>query len=342
VGGKIRMVSLKKFLVYPLGFLAALIISSIVLLLINVDPLVAFGAILQGSLGTPYNISEVFVRTIPLLITALAFALPYSSGFWNIGGEGQLYIGALASVVLALNMGEIPGLISIPLIMLAAFVAGMAWIALPVFAKIKLGINEIFVTVALNFIAILFINFLVTGPIKEPGNVNPQTPVIPASTWLLRFFPPARIHIGIILPFVLAILFYLIIYKTSLGYQIRVSGSSIRAANYAGIKTSRLFLITGLVGGGLAGLAGMEEILGAHHLLIAGISPGFAFTGILVAVMGRFHPLGIIPAAIFFAALMVGGETMQRGANVPYGMISVIVALIALLVFAFQRMGQKE
>lgn len=332
----------KRIAIYPIGLLVALGVCAVLLFLTGINPLSAYSAIFRGSFGSAHGISETFVKTIPLLLTTLAFSLPYWAGFWNIGGEGQLFIGALAAVLLALSLGSLPGPISIPLIFFVSFLAGMAWIVLPLVLKTKLGVNEIFLTVALNFIAILLISYLCVGPIREPGHPNPQTATIPLSTWLPRLMPPLRLHMGVFLPLLAAFLIYTLLFKTSLGYKIRVVGLSPRTARYSGIKISRIVIIATLLGGGLAGLAGAGEVLGVHHFLTARFPVGLGYTGILVAVLGKFNPIWEIPASIFFAALLVGGETMQRIVGVPFGMIYILIALITFIILAIEKAMERR
>lgn len=330
-------IKFKKYAPYPIGFALALVVGAILLLLIGINPLSAYYTIFQGSFGSAYGISETLVKATPLLLTSLAFTLPYWSGFWNVGGEGQLFIGSLAAVLLALSLGGLLGPISILLILIISFLAGLAWVVLPVLLKTKLGINEIFVTVVLNFIAALLIEYLCSGPIRGPGEPNPQTAHIPLSTWLPELFSPLRIHVGVFLPFLFVLFSYILLFKTSLGYEVRAIGFSPKAANFGGIKISRAIVITALAGGGLGGLAGAGEILGVHHFLTSRFPAGLGYTGILVSVLGKFNPIWEIPASIFYAALLVGGETMQRVAGVPYGMIFILISLITFIILAIEK-----
>ena len=332
-----KKIPFEKYVAYPIGLLVAFSLFSVVLLSIGINPLSAFQSLLYGSFGTTYNISETFVKATPLLLCALAFTIGVKAGFWNIGGEGQLYMGALAAVLLASQLGDLPSSVSIFLVGLTSFFAGVVWLAIPIFLRVKFKINEIFVTVALNFTALYVIGWLCTGPLKDPLSVNPQTPIIPSTTWLLKILPGTRLHAGIILAVVFAILVYLLLYRTTLGYRIRVTGTSSVSARYAGINLSKVITIAAVLSGGLAGLAGMGEVLGTHHLLIEGISPGYGFQGIVIAALVRFNPIGGIFAAIFFAVLLVGGEQMQRGAGVPFGMVYILQAIIVLSVIGIER-----
>jgi len=327
----------EKYISYPIGLLVALFIFSAILLIMGLNPLLSLEAIFYGSFGTIFSAGETFVRVTPLLLSALAFLIAFKARFLNIGVEGQLHIGALTAYLVASQMEGLPGGLSIPLIALASFIGGIAWLAISLVLKIKLEINEIFPTVVMNFIAMFIISWLCTGPIKDPNALNPQTKVIPTATWLPLIIPGTRLHVGIIFAFFLAFLMYLILYKTILGYEIRAVGLSSKAAKHGGINLSKNIISVGLLSGGLAGLAGMVEVVGAHHLLIVGFSPGFGYQGIAIAALGGFDPIGVVFASMFFSILLIGGETMQRGAGVPIDMIHILQAVLVLSVLIVQR-----
>lgn len=260
---------------YLIGILASLALFSFILAALGFDPIASFGSILYGSFGSIFSISETFVRFSPLLLTSLAFLIGFKARFFNIGAEGQLYMGALGAYMVSSQMGGFPSGISIPLIALAAFLSGAAWLAIPLIMRVKLGINEIFPTVVLNFVAIFIISWLTTGPLKDPNSFNPQTSIIPTSTWLPIIIPGTRLNLGVVLSLVMAIVIFVLLFKTVLGYEIRATGLSPQSARHGGINVTRTIATVGLLSGGLAGLAGMIEVSGAHHLLIQGLSPGF-------------------------------------------------------------------
>jgi len=327
----------EKYIAYPIGLLVALLIFSAILLVMGFNPISSLETIFYGSFGTIFGASETFVRVTPLLLSALAFLIGFKARFLNVGVEGQLHMGALTAYLVASQMEGLPGGSSVPLIALASFIGGVAWLAIPLLLKIKLEINEIFPTVAMNFIAMLIISWLCTGPIKDPNALNPQTKTIPEATWLPLLIPRTRLHVGIIFAFFLAFLMYLILYKTVLGYEIRAVGLSSKAAKHGGINLSKNIISAGLLSGGLAGLAGMAEVAGTNHFLIVGFSPGFGYQGIAIAALGGFHPIGVLFASIFFSVLLIGGETMQRGVGVPIDMIYILQAVLVLSVLIVQR-----
>jgi len=328
----------EKYISYPIGLIIALSIFSAILLAMGFNPILSLEALIKGSFGTVFRASETFVRVTPLLLCALAFLIAFKARFLNFGAEGQLYIGALCAYLAASQMGGLPSILSVPLVVLVSFVSGVAWLAIPLVLKVKLEINEVFPTIVLNFIAILVINGLVTGPIKDPMAQNPQTRTIPPATWLPIMIPGTRLHVGLIFAFFLAFLIYLILQKTVLGYDIRAVGLGPRAAKHGGIDFSRNIIIVGILSGGLAGLAGMVEVLGANHLLISGFSPGFGYQGIAIAALGRFDPIGVLLASIFFSILLIGGESMQRATPpVPIQLIYILQAVLVLSVLIVQE-----
>lgn len=328
----------KKYISYPIGLVVALSIFSAILLATGFNPILSLEALIRGSFGTVFRVSETFVKVAPLLLCSLAFLIAFKARFLNFGAEGQLYIGALCAYLAASQMGGLPSILSIPLIALASFAGGVAWLAIPLVLKVKLEINEIFPTMVLNFIAMLVINWLVTGPIKNPRAPNPQTEAIPTATWLPIMIPGTRLHVGLIFAFFLTFLIYLILQKTVLGYDIRAVGLGPRAAKHGGIDFSRNIIIVGILSSGLAGLAGMVEVVGANHLLISGFSPGFGYQGIAIAALGAFHPIGVVFASIFYSILLIGGESMQRGINpVPIHLIYILQAVLVLSVLIVQE-----
>jgi len=321
-----------KYLTYPIGVFVALVVFSVSLLLLGYDPIEALMSIPTGAFGSPTSTTETIIRFIPLLMTAMAFLIAFKVRFLNLGIEGQLYSGALIAYLIGAGMGSLPGFISIPLIFIAGFIGGVLWLGIPLIMKTKRGINEIFPTVVMNFIAMFVIAWLTTGPLKDPDSFNPRTPFLPESTWLPLIDPDYRLHVFVFLAIIIAIVLYIVLFKTTIGYKIRAVGQNPRATAHGGIKVTRVVLIAGMLSGGIAGITGMMEIFGIHHFLIQGFSPGFGYQGIAVAALGGFHPIGVIIAAFFFAVLQIGGESMQRGAGVPVDFIFIMQAVLVLTI----------
>lgn len=327
----------QNYLSYPIGLLLALLVFSVTLLLLGYNPISALGSIITGAFGRLDSTSETLLRFIPLLLTAMAFLIAFKARFLNLGVEGQLYIGALIAYLVGANMGALTGFIAIPLIFIVGFMGGVLWLAIPLIMKTKRGVNEIFPTVVMNFIAMFIIAWLTTGPLKDPDSVHPRTPSLPGSTWLPLIHPEYRLHVFVFLVVIIALFIYMTLYKTTIGYKIRAIGQNPRAAEHGGVNVNRAVLTAGLLSGGIAGLTGMMEIFGVHHFLVQGFSPGFGFQGIAIAALGNFHPIGVIFAAFFYAVLQIGGESMQRGAGIPIHIIFIMVAVLVLTILIVQK-----
>ncbi len=327
----------EKYMTYVIGIIVAFAIFSVILLLLGFDPIASIIAIPSGAFGIPNRTSETLIRFIPLLLTSLAFLVAFKARFLNIGAEGQLYIGALVSYLVAAQLDGVPTILAIPIIMIAAALGGAAWLALPIIMRTKLEINEIFPTVVLNFIAMFLISWLTTGPLQDPNAFNPRTPYIPESTEWPTMFSGLRIHVGIFIVILLALSLYVLLFKTTLGYRIRAVGQNPRAAKHGGVNVTQGIVAAGLLSGGLAGLAGMMEVIGTHHFLLAGFSPGFGYVGIAIAALGGFHPIGVVFASFFFSVLQIGGDHMQQAADVPVDMIFVMQGILVLTVLIVQK-----
>jgi len=327
----------QNYLSYPIGLFIALLVFSVTLLLLGYDPISALVSIPTGAFGSPTSTSETLIRFIPLLLTAIAFLIALKARFVNLGVEGQLYIGALLAYLVGARMETFPGFIAIPLVFIAGFMGGVLWLTIPLIMKTKLGVNEIFPTVVMNFIAMFIIAWLTAGPLKDPNSLNPRTPFLPESTWLPLIVPEYRLHVFVFLVVIIALFIYMILYKTTIGYKIRAVGQNPRAAEHGGVNVTRVVITAGLLSGGIAGLTGMMEIFGTHHFLIQGFSPGFGYQGIAVAALGIFHPISVIFAAFFFAVLQIGGESMQRGAGIPVDIIFIMQAVLVLTVLIVQK-----
>lgn len=334
----LKQVSFGKYLSYLIAIVVSLTLFSIILLALGYDPITSMAGLATGSFGTTFLTSETLFLMGPLLLAALAFLVPFRARFYNIGVEGQLYMGALFGYLVASQLGSFPSVIAIPMVLLAAMAGGVLWIALPLFMRVKLQVNEIFPTLVMNFIALEIVNWVTAGPLKNPLSGNLQTPALPQSTWLPVLINNTELNIGIIIAVVAAFLVYFVLYKTVLGFEIRASGASPRAAQNGGINVSRSILAVGLMSGALAGLAGIIVVAGVDHVLAQNFSPGYGYQGIAVAALGAFHPLGMLIASALYAALSVGGESLQRSAAaIPIELIYALQAIIVLSVLIVQK-----
>lgn len=303
-------------------------------LLVKTDVLKALGAFFQGTFGSSFGITSVLLRTSPLLLTGIGVAVAFRSRVINIGAEGQLYIGALVTTWGGLTL-DLPSIVFIPLLMALAFVAGGAWASVAAVLKAKYRINEIIVTFMMNFIAIYLASWAVLNPLKGPSPGLAQTGDI-AQSAMLPVLGDTRIHLGIIIGILACIAVYYFFKKTKKGFEVRAVGSNPVAARSAGISIFRSLFLAMMISGGLSGLAGMIEITGLHHHLLDGISPGYGYTGIVIALVPNLHPLGIIPSALLFGITFAGADAAHRIAGLPIGMVFAIQGIIMFVVISLQ------
>jgi general nucleoside transport system permease protein len=313
---------------YPvLAFLASVIICALLVMLSGASPLSVFGLMMKGAAGTEFAFLETLTRATPLIFTGLAAATAFRAKLWNIGGEAQLYIGAVMTVALGTGFLPLPQPILIPILMVAAMLGGAMVLSIPTFLKTRFGVDEVVTTLLLNFIAILFVSMLLEGVLKDPTGLGwPQSKKVIAEAQLPKLIQGKRLHFGFVIAVVTAIAVWVIDRKSALGYEMRAVGHSPKAASFAGIPVNRVLAKTALLSGGLAGLAGMSEVAGLKGNLTLDLSPGFGYIGIVVAMLALMHPLGVIAAAIFVAAVFVGADAMSRTAGVPSYIAHVMVA----------------
>jgi simple sugar transport system permease protein len=322
-----------------LAILAAMLIGAIILMTIGADVLKTYSVILFEPLKTTLQLTEVLIRAIPLTIIALGIAVAYRSGIINIGAEGQMAMGILGTTAITLMFPELPKPILLPMAILSGAVMGAFWGFIPGILKAKLEVSELLSTVMLNYIAAQFYTFFLRGPMLDPaesslgGSGTPQSMRLSKNIWLDRL-PGTRLHTGIFIALFLALLIYLLLWKTSTGMKMRAAGASARAARYGGINVTWYLVIAMAISGAFAGMAGSIEIAGVHRRAIEGITGGYGFSGIVVALFGGLHPAGIIPASFFFGLLLVGADMTQRMVGVPANMVNVLQGIIILVIVA--------
>ncbi|MCL4458437.1 MAG: ABC transporter permease [Chloroflexi bacterium] len=309
----------------------SLLIGAIVIFLAGYSPIAAYAAMFHGAFGGSYYLSQTLAKTTPLIFTGLAFSFAAKARQFNIGLEGQLYVGALTSALAGIYITGLPIFIHLPLALAAGALAGGMWSLIPGILKIKTGANEIIITVMLNFIAILLTGYLVSYPFLSPGETNfPQTAVVAVSAQLPNLLPPSQLSAAIFLALLCAVVIYFVLEKTVLGYELKASGLSPLAAEDAGISMARNIFLAMLVSGAIAGLGGAGEVLGLHKRFISDFSPGYGWTGIAVGILGRHNSFGIVVAAFVFGALMQGGMVMMRVTHIPLELYLVIQAVIII------------
>jgi simple sugar transport system permease protein len=293
----------------------------------------AYGALFSGSLGDLNAISESLVASTPFIFAGLAVAFGFRGGLFNIGAEGQLLVAAGVAVVIGAKL-QMPALIHLPLALVGGVLAGAIYAAIPGYLKAKTGAHEVINTIMMNWIAILFFKWAFTGPLRRAGGDAPVTDPIYPSAYLPQFFEGYRLHWGFVVALVVAAGVWWLLFKSTLGFEIRTVGANPNAARYGGIKIGRIIVLTMAISGGLAGLAGASELLGLNHFLAEGFSPGFGFDAIALALLGKSHPLGVVLAALLFGTLRNGATRMQSIASIPIDIISIVQALVIVFVAA--------
>jgi simple sugar transport system permease protein len=296
----------------------ALIAGGLIMLTAGENPFTVYKAMAEGAFGSNYNRSEVFVKMIPLLLTGLGVSVAFRMKLWNIGAEGQFYLGAIFATWVALyGLPDAPSAVVIPVMTVAGMAGGAFWAGIPGALRAWLGVNETITTLMLNYVAIRLSEYLVHGPWKNPiGFGFPGTEMFGQNTYLWTW-GTTRVHLGIVFGLVAALVLYMVLRNTRWGYEIEVAGESERVARYAGMATARNILIVLMVSGALAGLAGMAEVTGIGHSLQRNLSPGYGYTAIIVAWLGRLNPFGIILVSYLLAALLVGGDQLQISLGLP-------------------------
>lgn len=313
--------------------IVALLLVAIPVLFAGGSPLTAYGLMVQGAFGSMFALSETLNRATPLILTGLAAAVAFRAKLWNIGAEGQLYIGALAAVLVGSGLLQMPPALLIPTVMIAGFLAGGMMMVIPTLIKQRFGADEVVITLLLNFIVILFVQMLVEGPLKDPLAMGwPQSVPLLAEAKLPKLLPRLRMHWGLITGVVAAIVLWVMVRKTVLGFEIRAVGENKAAARFAGIPVDKTMLKVALISGGLAGLAGVGEVAGVKGYLSADLSPGFGYSGIVVAMLAGLSPIGTVIAAIFIAAVFVGADSMSRATGISNYVADLVVALSLLCV----------
>jgi simple sugar transport system permease protein len=320
-----------------LAMLAAMLIGAVVLLLLKVNPLQAYAAILAGVFGDMAGFTQSLVKATPLLLVGLGICIAFRASVINIGAEGQIVLGALGATAWALGFRAWPGWLLVPSTLIVSFLCGALWGFIPGLLKARFRVNEILSTVMMNAIALQLMNMLVRGPLIDQAGVTAgtylaQSERLPETAWLPRLLPPSQLTTGAILAVVLAFVVYLFLWRTTIGFRIRMVGLNPDASRYAGVNVAFYQALSLTLAGGFAGLAGAVEVMGIHHRLLEGITSGYGFSGIVAALFGGLHPLGLIPAAWLFGSLLVGADKMQRAVQVPSALIDMLLGLVVLFV----------
>ena len=329
-----------------LAMLVALLIGALMLLLLKANPLTAYAALANGVFGNLYGFTHSLAKATPLLLVGLGICIAFRASVINIGGEGQIIAGALMATWFSLACRTWPGYLLLPSTIVMGFLAGAAWGFIPGILKVRFSVNEILSTVMMNAIAIQLMNFLLRGPLMDPqgiqeGTFLPQSERLPRQVWLPRLVPQTLLHAGAIIAVVLAVLVYVFLWRTTIGYRIRAVGLNREASRHAGINVPVYQALALTLSGGFAGLAGVFEVIGVQHRLMDGITSGYGFSGIVAALFGGLHPLGLIPASWLFGSLLVGADKMQRAVQVPSALIDTVLGLIVMFVVGSNLLSRR-
>ncbi len=329
-----------KFLLPFIAILITFAITSVILLISKVNPLEAFYYFLIAPLTGRTSLIETLVKATPLFLTGVAVALAFTSGYWNIGAEGQLIAGATAGAGLGMAIQNLPQYFGIPAMILGGFLAGALWALLPAVLKVRLAVDEIVTTLLLNYVVLYVVSYLLNGPWRNPLSGWPQSQEISKATTFIRLIPKTRLHIGFIVALVIILLIWFLLSKTRLGYEMRASGLGKEAAAFSGINVNRTVLISALLSGGIAGIAGAMEVGGIHYHLIQDISGGLGYSGVIVATLSSLNPLGVIPSAFFIGLIDTGAQSVSRALGVPIHLGDIVQGLLLLIIlgtFLFQN-----
>ncbi len=321
---------------------AALIIGALPILLAGGNLFKAYSSLVYGSLGNRFNLLETFVKASPLMLTGLAVAFAFRARFWNIGAEGQLFAGAIAATAVGVYGTGLPSFLVLPACIVSGFIAGGIWAVIPAILKTKLKVDDVVTTLLMNYVMIHIMGALLYGPMQAAGSSWPRSEPIMNSAHYPVLLPHSRLHLGFPLAIVMVLVIWFINSRTVFGYRSKCVGVNIQAAHFSGINTAMTIVGTALVSGGLAGLAGVGEVCAIQYHLLMDISPGYGYTGIVIAMLGNLHPLGVALSAFFFSCLSVGSQTMSRMAGIPVYIegviegISLTVMLVSLLFMEYR------
>jgi simple sugar transport system permease protein len=327
-------------LLAPVGAVVfTLLVSALLVWWAGADVAQTYGLLLRGGFGSVFALSETFTRAIPLMLTGLAAAVAFRARLFNIGAEGQLYVGALAAVAVGgLHGGtglDLPPPLLFMLMLLAAALAGALLLLGPALLKARLGVDEVVTTLLLNFIVLLMVSLMLDGPMKDPTAMGwPQSVALMGELELSKLVEQTRVHSGLLIAAALAVAVWVLMKYTVIGFDIRAVGANARAAAFAGVPVTRTVVLVAMLSGALAGLAGAIEVAGRTSYLTLDMSPGYGYSGIVIAMLAGLHPLGVVAASVFVAGVLVGADSMSRAIGVPTYIADVIVAasLISVLV----------
>ena len=323
--------------------LVGLSISAAFMPLLDQNPLTVLSEIFALAFRDAYNIADIFAKATPLILVGLAFGFCFRGNLFNIGAQGQFYMGAIASAVCSLHLQQLPAVLLLPLCVVFSLLAGGIWASFAGWCKARFHANEFLVSLMSTYVAIAVVDYLMRGPLKESRGVYPQTDVLADHAWIPALIPGTRFHWGFVLALGAALLAWYILWRTGLGYRIRAVGMNRNAARYAGIDEGRIFMGTFFIAGAFAGLAGFMEVNGVQHMMVQNFQPTLGAEGIGIAILGNSHPLGIVLSALLFGVLKVGGLLVTQTSTIPPSIINImegcVMVAVILSYFAQERIS---
>lgn len=322
--------------------LITIVTGTILIMACGADPAEAYSLFFRGIFGTPAAFAKIFVKACPLILTGLGCAVAYRTGFFNIGAEGQFYVGAMATTIVALNWNALPGIPRIIAALVVGFLAGGVWALLAAICKAKFNISEIIVTIMMNYIAINFLGYAVRSFLMDPEGNVPQSAKIDKSVQLGNLIPATRFHVGILIAIVCVIVVWFFLEKTTMGYELKAVGLNKRGSACNGISVMKNIVLSAFLSGGLAAAAGGIEVLAIQKKLLEGISSNCGYTAVLVALVAFNNPLGVLFVAIFYAAMQVGAGSMQRQLGVPSAIVNILIGLVVVLILGRELFHFKK
>ena len=332
-------------ILYSFGAVAlALLINAVIIALQGVSPLKAYQVLWKGAFGSKNAVAETLLRATPLALVGLGACAAFRASVFNVGTEGQIFIGGTVAAVIALALPDLPQVLLIPLMCIAGMAAAALLGSISIFLKLKYNANEMINTIMTNYVVIYLVSWLVHGPIQQPGSPLGQTDKFSKNGILPRLIPRTRLHVGFVVLLILVVITYILLEKTVWGYQIKVTGKNLDASKAAGIRVKRVFYSAMIYSGAMAGLAGVFEASGVQNRMIENLSSGYGYTGIVVALLGQLNTVGVLFAAVLFGALQVGASSMETMLKIPSSAVSMIQYLIVIIFLgknAFPRLWKR-
>ena len=340
------------WLALPGALAGALVVGAAMMWAFGANPLTGYQALVTGAFGSSYALGATAVKSAPLLLVAVGICIAFRANVFNIGGEGQIAMGGLASAAVALAVPGLPSVVLIPLVLLAGAAGGAVWGAIPGAFKAYFNVNEILSTIMLNLVAVQFMNYLLAGPMVDrsafsTGGLIPETKLLSPNSWLPILVPGTQLHLGVLIAVLVAAAAYLLLWRTGLGFRIRAVGLSPAAANYAGMPVKRTITLAMTISGAMCGLAGALLVFGSlsHRLVTDGSLTGFTgsagFNGIVVALFGGLNPLWSIVSAFLFGGLVVGGNSMQVATGVPPDLVTTLIGLAVVFIVSLEYLRRR-